>query len=438
MEEENKEKERAHFLWSGNSTHRGWHLVGWEKIITPRKQGGLGVWSARLANISLLGKLLWALLQGEDKLWVQVFTAKYSSNASILGAPVSNGSSHIWKSIVKAKVALRDGFNFRIGDGASSVWYCDWSGHGKLCNMVPYVHISDTTLCLQDLLVDNNWELSAIHIPLPPFVSDLFNLIRPVCVPSLSDCWLWTGNSNGVYSTSSGYAWLIDKELDLRHQRDHFNWVWKLHCPDKRILSIALEIVLMLWKSGLTWVLLAPMIFLILRVVSWLRLNFKSDHGTLFLATIWWLWRWRNNMCLDERKRSLEFVLRSISLANDEFLKFLSPQGRSLLADVRLAYWCPPPKNHWVSGFSGFIGLGDVLEAEFMAFFMGLQASWLKGFKAVVVESNSLEVVSELLNGFSAPTHLYSQLIADIRQLLTRDWVVELRHVYREANRASD
>lgn len=50
------------FLWKGNN-NTGIHLVNWETISSPRKWGGLGVRRARLQNISLLGKIVWNVLQ---------------------------------------------------------------------------------------------------------------------------------------------------------------------------------------------------------------------------------------------------------------------------------------------------------------------------------------------------------------------------------------
>jgi len=38
-------------------------MVGWNKIIKPRKLGGLGVRAARLQNTTLLGKIVWSLIQ---------------------------------------------------------------------------------------------------------------------------------------------------------------------------------------------------------------------------------------------------------------------------------------------------------------------------------------------------------------------------------------
>lgn len=50
------------FIWR-YSNNKGIHLVGWNKIAHPKHLGGLGIRPAREANISLLGKLVWELVQ---------------------------------------------------------------------------------------------------------------------------------------------------------------------------------------------------------------------------------------------------------------------------------------------------------------------------------------------------------------------------------------
>ncbi|PNX93586.1 ribonuclease H, partial [Trifolium pratense] len=55
------------FLWRGTND-RGIHLVGWEKIAQPKKNGGLGIRSARESNTAMLGKLVWDIHSKKDKL----------------------------------------------------------------------------------------------------------------------------------------------------------------------------------------------------------------------------------------------------------------------------------------------------------------------------------------------------------------------------------
>ena len=39
------------------------HLVGWNKIIKPKEQGGLGIQASKGKNLTLLAKLNWRMYQ---------------------------------------------------------------------------------------------------------------------------------------------------------------------------------------------------------------------------------------------------------------------------------------------------------------------------------------------------------------------------------------
>ena len=55
------------------------HLVGWNKIIKPKEQGGLGIQSAKEKNIALHAKINWRMYQEKDALWTKVILRKYYS-----------------------------------------------------------------------------------------------------------------------------------------------------------------------------------------------------------------------------------------------------------------------------------------------------------------------------------------------------------------------
>ncbi|KAK2441392.1 hypothetical protein QL285_012694 [Trifolium repens] len=118
------------FLWKGSST-TGMHLVGWDKITKPKKLGGLGIRKAREANTSLLGKLVWNIHQNNDALWEQVLKHKYLKEETLLNTTKKPGSV-TWNAIMKALLALKEGFQFRLGNGNSSFWFTNWSGSGIL------------------------------------------------------------------------------------------------------------------------------------------------------------------------------------------------------------------------------------------------------------------------------------------------------------------
>jgi len=110
------------FLWKGTN-NKGIHLVNWNKVTSPKSVGGLGIRTTRDANTSLLGKLVWDMVQSTNKLWVKILSTKYASGPSILQATASNTSSPTWSSIIKAKNILHSGYVWHAGSGSSSFWF---------------------------------------------------------------------------------------------------------------------------------------------------------------------------------------------------------------------------------------------------------------------------------------------------------------------------
>lgn len=99
------------FIWR-DFIDKGIHLVGWRKITRPKDFGGLDVRSSRKANICLLGKLVWDLVQSTNKLWVNLLSNKYADGQNVLQENSSSSSSPIWSSIIKAKNVLKEGYSW--------------------------------------------------------------------------------------------------------------------------------------------------------------------------------------------------------------------------------------------------------------------------------------------------------------------------------------
>ena len=73
---EKLDKINRDFLWGSTREKKKLHLVGWNKIIQPKKEGGLGIQAARAKNVALLAKLNWRMYQENDSLWVKVILSK--------------------------------------------------------------------------------------------------------------------------------------------------------------------------------------------------------------------------------------------------------------------------------------------------------------------------------------------------------------------------
>ena len=47
------------------------HLVGWNKIIKPKEEGGSGIQATNAKNIALLAKLNWRMFHERESLWAK-------------------------------------------------------------------------------------------------------------------------------------------------------------------------------------------------------------------------------------------------------------------------------------------------------------------------------------------------------------------------------
>jgi hypothetical protein len=62
-----------------------------------------------------LGKVVAGFVEEHDKLWVTVFSQKYLKGNSILSIIPHAGDSYVWRGILKARDAIREGFSIRLG-----------------------------------------------------------------------------------------------------------------------------------------------------------------------------------------------------------------------------------------------------------------------------------------------------------------------------------
>lgn len=60
------EKATHNFLWTGDVNKKGGVQVSWARCCAPIQEGGLGVWSIRLANEYFLCQFSWDLMTRKE------------------------------------------------------------------------------------------------------------------------------------------------------------------------------------------------------------------------------------------------------------------------------------------------------------------------------------------------------------------------------------
>lgn len=91
------------FWWGHDLNERKLHLVSWDKICRPRKEGGLGLKKFGLMNQAMLAKQFWRTGQNPQSLISKTFKMRYFPNSSIHGCVPKPHHSCFWRSIVTQK-----------------------------------------------------------------------------------------------------------------------------------------------------------------------------------------------------------------------------------------------------------------------------------------------------------------------------------------------
>ncbi|KAJ1400827.1 Ribonuclease H domain [Sesbania bispinosa] len=95
------------------------------------------------------------------------------------------------------------------------------------------------------------------------------------------------------------------------------------------------------------------------------------------------------------------------------------------------------PAGCWIKGFYGHLNDTNILHAELFAVMKGLEQCWILNFRNVKCMLDSLHALS-LIQGEVPFSHQYATLIYKVKDLIARDWNVELLHVFREGNQPAD
>ena len=293
----------------------------------------MGIRTAIEANTSLLGKLVYDMVQSSSKLWVNLLSSKYSGGKNI----------------------LQLGYSWHAGSGSFSFWFSNWSPHGPIGNHVPIIDIHDLHL--------SKYVFSLMMIALrvyTPLFQQLLKTTSTLLIFCFNDAIentvIWANNKNGSYTTKSRYAWLLSLKATVIDSSSYhtWTWIWRLQVPEKYKFLIWLachnasptlsllhhrnrapsatcarcgdhdETFLHcvrdcryssnIWhKIGFT----GTDFFTIQNAYDLMKNNTSNNCSTLFSAGLWWVWRNRNLMCLNNKTWSMTHLCNSIHSSKD-------------------------------------------------------------------------------------------------------------------------
>lgn len=147
----------AKFWWNSSIDKRSLHWISWQKLATPKSQGGMGFRDLHLFNLALLGKHGWRFLMNPNSLCARVMKRRYFPETDFMQATVPRAASATWRAIVAGRAALEAGLIKRVGDGTTiSVWQDRWIP--STTSMVPMLRPPNTAVQLvSDLIDPENW-----------------------------------------------------------------------------------------------------------------------------------------------------------------------------------------------------------------------------------------------------------------------------------------
>ena len=115
------------FWWGQRDKERKMAWIAWEKMCTPKNEGGMGFKDLKAFNLALLAKQGWRISQDLDSLAHRVLKAKYFPDSNFLEAELGKNPSYTWRSLVAARGVLHRGLRWNIGNGRKAkIWTDRW------------------------------------------------------------------------------------------------------------------------------------------------------------------------------------------------------------------------------------------------------------------------------------------------------------------------
>ncbi|GAB2237143.1 hypothetical protein Droror1_Dr00027025 [Drosera rotundifolia] len=149
------------------------------------------------------------------------------------------------------------------------------------------------------------------------------------------------------------------------------------------------------------------------------RLHNQVEWRSLFMLICWWLWKWGNQKIFRPSDKvqdnKLAFMLAYAEQAHAALTTSTTHSTQQSPVQVR---WKPPCegwialntdgaskrecnkatagsvirdcRGRWILGFTAFLGYCSALVAELQAIILGLEQAWNRGYRRVVLQSDSL------------------------------------------------
>ncbi|KAK0587703.1 hypothetical protein LWI29_027305 [Acer saccharum] len=205
---------------------------------------------------------------------------------------------------------------------------------------------------------------------------------------------------------------------------------------------------------------------------DWLTSNLHNNKLVIgnvpsflhFASVLWYIWKWRCSKTFDDDFCLPQTPHLIINRVCKDWME-ANCAGNPRIARAISVAWDPPSegyvklnvdggcagglgaitaggvlRDHWKNWLGGFVvrkGVGSAIEAEFWGLFEGLGMAWRKGFRKIVVETDSMSVL-QLIDKESTNNHPLFSILQSCKSLISKDWICSVKHVFREGNMVAD
>ncbi|KAG7559049.1 Reverse transcriptase zinc-binding domain [Arabidopsis thaliana x Arabidopsis arenosa] len=230
----------ARFWWGTTPDKKKLSWVSWQKMTTPKKQGGLGFRDLHQFNQALLASQVWKLLQRPESLLYRMLKARYFRNGNMLTATRGTRPSYGWSSLRFGCELLRVGTQKNIGDGRSTKLGEPWlpTNPPRPPALLPTTD-PDVNVCSLINPVTHQWDEDKL--------SEMINqndipIIWKIYLPQaqISDSYIWSHTKDGCFTVKSGYWTAATRNLDdatpsppLAANPDIATSLWQLNIAPK-------------------------------------------------------------------------------------------------------------------------------------------------------------------------------------------------------------
>ncbi|KAK3189020.1 hypothetical protein Dsin_028581 [Dipteronia sinensis] len=284
----------ARFWWGTTDERKKIHWSTWNRLCTPKNEGGLGFRDIEISNRAFLAKQCWRFLKNPDSLAAKVLKGCYYKHVNFMDAKKKNNASYVWNSLIWGKDLLEAAIRWRVGNRESIKIYKDKSipRPSTFLTMSPATLgenatvdqlLSPTGFWNKQLLKDNFHQ------------DDVNDILRiPIGKTKKKDTIIWHYNGTGVGVKTDDICGICNS-----HPETTIHALWKCN-KLKSIQSFwANRTPALSGKFTNFW----DMLYIYAPTMN-------TQEAELFCIVLWRIWHYCNSLSHRSRKDMLKNVIR--------------------------------------------------------------------------------------------------------------------------------